>query len=292
MRLLVVASVTCLLAIALMPENKALAGMACTSQTWERYTVKGEEFSVSMPALPAMNTRKISLTPTIGRVQRILGSYADGVAYAIYAYEDPQHQPLDDFIAYTKSRRSRLRQWSNSTDLALNGFNGKQIGFMERNVPGVVQFFKTSNHLYQFEAVGAPVDDPRLQHFFTSLSLGKKLDGTPVTDGIGAQPAEEPDTQSEPVTSRDADQRVVVVTKPEPSYTESARQTRTSGTVILRVLFSANGGVTKVTVVSGLPSGLTEQALAAVKQIRFVPASKNGQFVSTWLQLEYNFNIY
>jgi TonB family protein len=131
-----------------------------------------------------------------------------------------------------------------------------------------------------------------VEQFFTSLTLGKKLEGTPVIDGIGAQPAEESDAQSETLTSRDVDQRVVVVTKPEPSYSESARQARTTGTVVLRVVFSANGGITKITVVTGLPSGLTEQALAAVKQIRFVPAAKNGQFVSTWLQLEYNFNLY
>jgi TonB family protein len=60
----------------------------------------------------------------------------------------------------------------------------------------------------------------------------------------------------------------------------------------LKLVFAATGGITNIEVVSGLPNGLTEQALAMVKQIRFVPAIKNGQFVSARLQVEYNFNLY
>jgi TonB family protein len=239
-----------------------------------------------------MNTRRFFVTPTVQRIHRVLGSYADGVAYAIYAYENPQRQSLDEFMMQSRLRRSRTRQWTNSTDVTIDGFEGKQLAFTERNVPGSAQFFKTSNHLYQFEAVGASSDDPRTQQFFSSLILGKKLEGTQVVDGIGAQPPEDPDSQLSPVRSQDSDQKVIVLTKPEPSYTEAARQARTTGTVVLKIVFAATGGITNIEVVSGLPNGLTEQALAMVKQIRFVPAIKNGQFVSTRLQVEYNFNLY
>lgn len=262
------------------------------SAEWQRYTVKGEEFSVSMPALPAMNTRRVSLTFDVKRTQRVIGSYADGVAYAVFAYENPQRQSLDEFIAQSKARRSRNREWTNSTDVTVNDFSGKHLAFTERAVAGTAQFFKTNNHLYQLEAVGASISDPRTQQFFSSLILGKKLEGTEVRDGIGAQPAEDPDSQSAPLPSKDVDQKVVVLTKPEPSYTESARQGQVTGTVVLRVVFASTGAVTNIQVVSGLPSGLTDQAVASCKQIRFVPAMKNGQFVSTWLQLEYNFNLY
>jgi TonB family protein len=259
---------------------------------WQRYTVKGEEFSVSLPALPAMNTRRFSVTPTQQRIQRVLGSYADGVAYAIYTFENPQRQTLDEFIAYSRQRRSRNREWTNSTDVKVNEFSGKQLAFIERTVAGTAQFFRTNNHLYQFEAVGASIADPRVQQFFSSLMLGKKLEGTEVHDGIGAQPAEDPNSQATTFSGRELDQKVIIVTKPEPSYTESARQSRTTGTVVLRIVFAATGGVSDIQVVSGLQSGLTEQAMVSAKQIRFVPAMKNGQFVSTWLQVEYNFNLY
>jgi hypothetical protein len=45
-------------------------------------------------------------------------------------------------------------------------------------------------------------------------------------------------------------------------------------------------------VVQGLPDGLTERAIEAARKIKFVPASKEGKYVSMWMQLEYNFNLY
>jgi outer membrane biosynthesis protein TonB len=45
-------------------------------------------------------------------------------------------------------------------------------------------------------------------------------------------------------------------------------------------------------VVQGLPYGLTEQAIAAARKLKFVPAMKDGKNVSMWIQLEYNFNLY
>jgi len=41
-----------------------------------------------------------------------------------------------------------------------------------------------------------------------------------------------------------------------------------------------------------LPFGLTERAIAAARQIKFVPATKGGRPVSVFMQLEYNFNLY
>jgi TonB family protein len=46
-----------------------------------------------------------------------------------------------------------------------------------------------------------------------------------------------------------------------------------------------------ISVVKGLPDGLTEKAIAAAKQIRFTPAQKDGRTVSQYVTLEYNFNI-
>ena len=261
-------------------------------QQWQRYTVTGEEFSVSLPALPAMTTQNILIGPFTRRIDRVIGSFAEGVAYAIHAFENPSRQSLDEFVERTKQRRSRIREWTDQTDVALNGFTGRQFVITERGVPGLVQLFRTKDHLYQFEAMGAPSTDPRLQQFFSSLVLGKKLEGKQLKDGIGAQPETTASQASPVLPSKDLDQKVVVLTKPEPSYTESARQAKTKGAVVLKAVFAANGGITDVQVVSGLPFGLTEQALTAVKQIRFVPGIKNGNYVSTTLQLEYNFNLY
>jgi TonB family protein len=83
-----------------------------------------------------------------------------------------------------------------------------------------------------------------------------------------------------------------VLEKPEPTYTEAARKNQITGTVVLRAVFSAGGTVTNIHAVSGLPDGLTERAIAAAKNIRFVPASKDGHPVAMWMELQYNFNLY
>ncbi|HEY3581962.1 MAG TPA: energy transducer TonB, partial [Pyrinomonadaceae bacterium] len=71
-----------------------------------------------------------------------------------------------------------------------------------------------------------------------------------------------------------------------------ARRNAVTGTVILKVIFAASGKVTNIVVVQGLPDGLTERAIVAARKIKFVPATKEGKYVSMWFQLEYNFNLY
>src|SRR5215813_1480916 len=74
---------------------------------WQRYTVKGEEFSVMLPHLPAMTSSKTSVARVQNgqpvakkRMERVLVAAADGVTYTIHAYENPKpRQTLDEFIA-------------------------------------------------------------------------------------------------------------------------------------------------------------------------------------------------
>jgi TonB family protein len=93
-------------------------------------------------------------------------------------------------------------------------------------------------------------------------------------------------------SGREVTSKARVLSKPEPTYTESARKNQITGTVVLRAVFSSGGSVTNIHAVSGLPDGLTERAIAAAKSIRFVPATKDGRPVSMWMELQYNFNLY
>ena len=93
-------------------------------------------------------------------------------------------------------------------------------------------------------------------------------------------------------TGKDVTTKARLISKPEPQYTEDARKNQITGTVVLKCVFSSNGTVTGIKTVSGLPYGLTERAIAAARQIKFVPATKDGHQVSMWMQLEYNFNLY
>ena len=99
-------------------------------------------------------------------------------------------------------------------------------------------------------------------------------------------------SDGEPLTGREVQQRARLIFKPEPQYTEEARRNGTEGTVMLRVVFSSSGDVVQIRAVRTLPFGLTERAIAAARQIKFVPAMKEGHPVSVHMQLEYNFNLY
>ncbi len=101
-----------------------------------------------------------------------------------------------------------------------------------------------------------------------------------------------PDGWGRTFTGAEVEQRARLLSKPEPQYTEEARKNQVQGTVRLRVVFSSAGEVVQIRAVNTLPFGLTERAIAAARQIKFVPAVKSGHAVSVHMQLEYNFNLY
>jgi TonB family protein len=273
------------------------SAQAQTPPSWKLYTIPGEDFSVALPNLPAFHTTyQWDWGSQKGRRVYSLGAYADGLVYVVYVYENPdRRQSLDSFLKKAEIPKSSL------TDLALDGFTGK-----ERRLPEfetMSQFFATKDRIYYFMAMGTKVDDPRMTKFFSSLSLRRLKDSIEVVDGPGLPwelPAE-PETVHDETTKnlyeklyigRDVDRKARLAMKPEPSYTETARQHGVTGTVVLKCVFARDGRVTNIRIASGLPDGLTEQAINATRKIKFVPAIKDGKFVSMWMQLEYNFNLY
>jgi TonB family protein len=115
---------------------------------------------------------------------------------------------------------------------------------------------------------------------------------TPGGGGKSGGSSDNPDDPDRVYSAPEVSERARVISKPEPQYTEEARRSQITGTVILRVVFSRTGQVTNIRAMQTLSAGLTEKAMAAARQIRFVPARRNGQAVSMYMQLEYNFNLY
>jgi Flp pilus assembly protein TadD len=86
--------------------------------------------------------------------------------------------------------------------------------------------------------------------------------------------------------------RAVITFKPEPGFTEEARQHNVTGRVRLRAVLAADGQVRNIVPIKRLPAGLTEKCVAVARKIKFTPATLNGSPVSQFVVLEYNFNIY
>lgn len=109
-------------------------------------------------------------------------------------------------------------------------------------------------------------------------------------DGGGAgNDGDPPPTIKKPVGPTVA---MKILAKPRANYTDAARQNQVQGTVTLRVTFLANGSIGSISPVSGLPNGLTEQAIAAARGIRFEPAKVNGVAQTVTKQVQYSFTLY
>jgi TonB family protein len=79
---------------------------------------------------------------------------------------------------------------------------------------------------------------------------------------------------------------------PPPSYSEAARKRKLQGKVILRVQIDEQGRATSAVVLSGAPYGLADQAVKAVLQWQFRPATKDNQPIATCTPVEVVFRLY
>ena len=82
-----------------------------------------------------------------------------------------------------------------------------------------------------------------------------------------------------------------IVSKPSPQYTNEARQLKIEGNVVLHVTFTAGGQVVVLSIVHGLGHGLDEEARRVAQQIRFHPASRNGQAVDSTTNITITFQL-
>jgi TonB family protein len=93
------------------------------------------------------------------------------------------------------------------------------------------------------------------------------------------------------MTAGPAPTSIEVLSKPTAQYTSEAKQLKVQGDVILRVTFTANGKVIVQGVVHGLGHGLDEEARRVAQQIRFRPATRNGQAVDMTTNITITFQL-
>jgi TonB family protein len=257
--------------------------------TWQMYTIKGEEVSATFPTHPAMTTYQHYQGPLQKKpIDRLVAAYADGVVYMAYTFEKRKGlASVKDLI----EQQIETEGWEVSAEriVKLGDLTGKEYSWTKRNLLVTAQFFAAKDRFYRFAVGGVPASDERVQKFFSSIVIGKKQ-GTEVSDGIGLPFPHT--TGGEIFTGKQVDSKVVLVMKPEPRYTELARREQTMGQVVLKAVLSSSGSVVNIQTVSALPNGLTEEAIEAAQKIKFIPAMKNGKYVSNSVQLEYNFNLY
>jgi TonB family protein len=122
------------------------------------------------------------------------------------------------------------------------------------------------------------------------LGIGK--DGGPGGGGAGPDGGKPEGEKDIPKVKTGVSQALKIISKPRASYTDAAREKLIQGKVVLRVTFTANGEIGAIAIVQGLAGGLTEQAVAAARAIKFEPARVNGSAVSVTKVIEYTFAIF
>ncbi len=76
---------------------------------------------------------------------------------------------------------------------------------------------------------------------------------------------------------------------PLPAYPDDAWVHGIAGDVLVRAIIDENGDVKDVEVVKGLPYGMTEAALEAIRRWKFAPATRNGRPVAVYRNLSVRF---
>lgn len=111
------------------------------------------------------------------------------------------------------------------------------------------------------------------------------------TGGFGSQEVSHEGPKVAQVQTGPATTPVEITFKPNPVYTQEARDLKLEGEVLLEVSFSAAGTLHVNKVVRGMGHGLDEAAIAAANKIRFKPALRYGQPVDSTAVVHVTFQL-
>ncbi len=83
--------------------------------------------------------------------------------------------------------------------------------------------------------------------------------------------------------------QIVPGTRVQPVYTETARQAHLQGVVVLQATIDESGNVIDIRILKRLPMGLDAEAVKAVSQWRFTPATLHGRPVKVFFSVTVQF---
>ena len=83
----------------------------------------------------------------------------------------------------------------------------------------------------------------------------------------------------------------VAIHTADPKYSKQARTAMFSGQVVVSMIVGTDGKPHNVHILRGAGMGLDEEAIKAVEQYRFKPATQNGKPVAVYVNVQVNFQI-
>lgn len=282
---------------------------------WIRVQSDNGEFSIEFPAgydfygdkdgfSVASGSRTYFLTE-----MQMLNAYHEKTLLSLEAYKTDSPKDIAGIFSERDERSGE------ETEIKIGKSKFKQVLIKRENLYAVRRFFTSENFLYVLTAASRTEETPQLKRFLDSLRFK--------TSKAELEPAKasaanvktvlfsalkvsnlEIDQNPEPLkksgdakmppkpTDDEKSLPLSIIVKPHPSYTEAARSTGESGTMRVRLTFSKNGSITNVGFLSVLKGGLARQAIFAAIRLKFLPAEKNGEAVTSVKLVEYGFRIY
>ena len=99
------------------------------------------------------------------------------------------------------------------------------------------------------------------------------------------------ESYEEPLEARDLDNPPQLLSKLTIKYPAQAKRDGVQGEVVLRILVSNTGAVSRVEVERGIAE-LDSAAIDAAEDLRFKPAKKYGQPVNVWVRVPVKFELH
>ncbi len=266
---------------------------------WTEYKISSQKLSIQFPKLPVVQKQADLCSETDGASYF---AYAGGVVYE-FSWHAKSKTAIPDFCP-TKTKFSKDlftrrikelkdQQWgyaeSDTTLLGIPATLMRSTGDIGSVVITRWLVWEKDRWL-EFGITRRKDTVVNEAQFSNGLKLSSSK-GVDVKDGAEATYGD-PDTDSYTLPEGKTRIPLSILVKPRPAYTKFARETNVQGAVRLRVTFLRNGGIGSISVVSGLPAGLTEQAIAAARKITFLPATWDGKPLHVSKQVEYSFSIY
>lgn len=269
------------LALLLPAAGQARQGAA----NWERFAPAGESFSVLLPGVPEESSGSKLFTVGSGDLVeadfKVYRLFAGGTLYEIQSYEVSRP---DEVVSQIFPGGQSL---SFGPEFESGGYKGR--AFTSR-VYGLVQdgrHFRRGRRLYIIRAARRSGESPDIARFLDSFAPRQ---GGPSRAGRTSAAAVRPAT-GRVFGSKEVTRTAIILHRQSPSFTREARRKGTQGIVKLEATLLPSGSVADIKLLSGLPHGLTEQAMENAKLVVFLPAEKDGAHVALRIRLEYRFSI-
>lgn len=164
------------------------------------------------------------------------------------------------------------------------------------------RYIASKNYLYVLTVWNRGKSNPNAERFISSIKLSSdtKNDKTisistlkPLTiDNIGAEISKEAADRLVEKTDfefKNPDELTILLI-PFIGFTDEARKKQVNGMIEMMLSYSSDGRIEKISLIKGLPAGLTRNAVFTALRTKFLPKISNGKAVSTNRIFKYSFS--